>query len=58
MIIKITINHLLNKKIYNEKLTEEELFSFVDMSCNTIKYADVKNKNNKKVKLESMAKGI
>ena len=31
---KITINYLLNKKINNEKLTKEEVFSFVDMSCN------------------------
>ncbi|MGL5246091.1 MAG: thymidine phosphorylase [Mycoplasmoidaceae bacterium] len=28
-----SINYLLNKKINNEKLTKEEIFSFVDMSC-------------------------
>ncbi|MGL5640246.1 MAG: thymidine phosphorylase [Mycoplasmoidaceae bacterium] len=31
---KISINTLLNKKINNEKLTKEEIFSFVNMSCN------------------------
>lgn len=30
---KVTINHILSKKINNEKLTKEEIFSFVDMSC-------------------------
>ncbi|MGL5591704.1 MAG: thymidine phosphorylase [Mycoplasmoidaceae bacterium] len=31
---KISINTLLNKKINKEELTKEEIFSFVDMSCN------------------------
>ncbi|MGL4616724.1 MAG: thymidine phosphorylase [Mycoplasmoidaceae bacterium] len=30
---KISINNLLSKKINNEKLTKEEIFSFVKMSC-------------------------